>query len=241
MEAATPMPRKKDGRRERTAKAISTAASALFFEQGVARTTIDEIAETAGVSVGSVYVHFGSKEALYLALVEDAAAVNARFVAEAESSDSPLQRVFNAGDAYVRFALEQPVQFRLISMQAGQPGASPELEAARQRITERVEQRLVAIGADLAEAMAIGELDPIPVEPAVKFLWASWSAVIGLTLRTDRLRVGPDELEAMLGFARNVLARGLGKPMTAEQLTDGIGRRDRAATGPTESSADADA
>lgn len=210
MEPSEPRPRKPDGRRERTAKAIADAASALFFEQGVARTTIDEIAETAGVSVGSVYVHFGSKDALYLALVEEASTINAQYVAEAEPSDSPIQRVFNAGDAYVRFALEHPIQFRLISMQVNQPSSSPELEAARQRITERVEGRLIAIGGDLAQAMHTGEVDPIPVETAVKFLWATWTAVIGLTLRTDRLRVTPTEMQGTLVTARNVLARGLG-------------------------------
>ena len=223
MELPPPTPRKKDGRRERTAKAISDAASALFFEQGVARTTIDEIADAAGVSVGSVYVHFGSKEALFLALVEDAAAVNARYVAEAAPSDSPMQRVFNAGDAYVRFALENPVQFRLISMQVQQSSSNPELEAARQRITERVESRLVAIGADLAEAMQVGELDAVPVEYAVKVLWATWSAVIGLTLRTDRLRISPDELHTSLAIARNVMARGMGADITAEQLFQNLG------------------
>ncbi|MDO9353724.1 MAG: TetR/AcrR family transcriptional regulator [Solirubrobacteraceae bacterium] len=218
MESSTPPPRKKDGRRERTAKAISDAASALFFDQGVARTTIDEIAETAGVSVGSVYVHFGSKEALYLALVEDAAAVNAQYVAEAQPSDSPLERVFNAGEAYVRFAMEQPIQFRLISMQVNQQNSSPELEAARQRITERVEGRLTAIGLDLALAMEAGEIDHLPVETAVKFLWATWTAVISLTLRTDRLRISPEEMRATLQIASNVLSRGLGRPIGASEL-----------------------
>lgn len=214
MEPVPAPPRKKDGRRERTSKAISDAASSLFFEQGVARTTIDEIAEAAGVSVGSVYVHFGSKEALYLSLVENAVTVNAQYVAEAVPSESPIQRVFNAGEAYVRFAVENPVLFRLISMQVGQPDANPELEAARQRITERVEGRLVAIGMDLAAAMASGEIRTIPIEQSVKFLWATWSAVIGLTLRTDRLRITHEELEATLAVARDTLARGL-RPDTA--------------------------
>ncbi len=225
MDPSTPPARKKDGRRERTAKAIGTAASALFFEQGVARTTIDEIADAAGVSVGSVYVHFGSKEALYLKLVEDAAAVNARYVAEAEPSDSPMQRVFNAGDAYVRFALENPVQFRLISMQVNQPSSNPDLEEARKRITERVEARLTAIGLDLGAAMAAGELDTMPVETAVKFLWATWSAVIGLTLRTDRLRISPEELQVTLAIARNVLARGMGGDISGDQLFENLGVR----------------
>ncbi|MDQ8047074.1 MAG: TetR/AcrR family transcriptional regulator [Solirubrobacteraceae bacterium] len=220
MASVPPAPRRPDGRRERTARAIKGAASTLFFDQGVQRTTIDEIAEGAGVSVGSVYVHFGSKDALYLALVEEASAINASYVSEAASSDSPLQRVFNAGDAYVRFALEHPVSFRLISMQGSQPVITPELEEAQSRITDRVEQRITAIGMDLAAAMAAGEIDQIPVETAVKFLWATWTAVISLTLRTDRLKISPEELQVTLATARNVLARGLGADIDATQLFD---------------------
>jgi AcrR family transcriptional regulator len=218
MSAAQLPPRRKDGRRERTSNAIKAASSKLFFEQGVQRTTIDEIAETAGVSVGSVYVHFGSKDALYLALVEEAATVNATYVADAKPSDSPLQRVFNAGDAYVRFALENPVMFRLIAMQGVQPTVSPELETMQGRIVERVEERLVAIGSDLAQAMAAGEILNIPVETTVKFLWATWTSVIGLTLREDRMALSAQELHVTLAMARNVLARGLGADISAERV-----------------------
>jgi AcrR family transcriptional regulator len=227
MSAAQVPPRRKDGRRERTAKAIKDASSKLFYEQGVQRTTIDEIAEAAGVSVGSVYVHFGSKDALYLALVEEAATVNASYVAEAVPADSPLQRVFNAGDAYVRFALENPVMFRLISMQGVQPTVSPELESMQARIVERVESRLTAIGADLAQAMAAGEIVEIPVETSVKFLWATWTSVIGLTLRTDRMALSPEELHATLAIARNLLGRGLGAKITDDRLfsDDPLGTR----------------
>jgi TetR/AcrR family transcriptional regulator len=209
----------KDGRRERTAKAIKESAAALFSGQGVTRTTVDEIAERAGVSVGSVYVHFGSKDALYVALVEEALTVNARYVAEAPSSDSPLQRIFNAGDAYVRFALENPMMFRLISMQDSLPTLDlPELEPALERSLAQITGRLRAIGADLTAAIEVGELQPIPVGPTIKFLWATWSAVISLTQRTDRLAIGPDELHATLLIARNALARGLGAPIAADQL-----------------------
>ena len=209
MDPVPVQPRRKDGRRERTAKAISGAASTLFYEQGVAKTTIDEIAEAAGVSVGSVYVHFGSKEALYLALVEDAVAINAQYVSDAQPSASPIHRVFNAGDAYVRFALDHPIQFRLISMQTNESG-SPEVAVARERITQRVEERVSAIAADMEAAVAAGEVTPVATAYAAKFLWATWTATIGLTMRTERLAIGPSELQTTLDIARDILARGMG-------------------------------
>jgi TetR/AcrR family transcriptional regulator len=218
MDAEQAPVRRKDGRRERTAKAIKDAATALFCERGVQRTTVDDIADAADVSVGSVYVHFGSKDALYVALVEEASAMNAAYVSEAPYSDSALQRVFNAGDAYVRFATEHSMMFRLISMQGVQPTATAELAPEYQRIADRIEQRLIAIGADLGAAMNDGELEPMPIDLCVKYLWATWTSVIALTLRTDRLALTHDELRAVQLLTRNVLARGMGADIALEDL-----------------------
>jgi AcrR family transcriptional regulator len=54
----------------RTREALLHAARRVFAERGYGPASVEEIARTAGVSVGSVYVHFASKEALFTALVE---------------------------------------------------------------------------------------------------------------------------------------------------------------------------
>jgi TetR/AcrR family acrAB operon transcriptional repressor len=48
--------------------AVLTAAEKLFFEKGVANSTLDEIASAAGVTRGAVYWHFDSKSDLFLQL-----------------------------------------------------------------------------------------------------------------------------------------------------------------------------
>jgi AcrR family transcriptional regulator len=47
------------------------AALALFDAQGVEATTIDQVRDAAGISVGSLYHHFRSREGLVIALYED--------------------------------------------------------------------------------------------------------------------------------------------------------------------------
>ncbi|MEZ4451826.1 MAG: helix-turn-helix domain-containing protein [Nannocystaceae bacterium] len=53
--------------RRRTRAAILAAARARFTEGGYERATIREIADAAGVAVGSVHAHFRDKEALLFA------------------------------------------------------------------------------------------------------------------------------------------------------------------------------
>jgi AcrR family transcriptional regulator len=57
-------------RRAATTEAILTAARRLFGAQGFAATTMDEIAEGAGIAKGAVYHHFKTKEAVFEAVFD---------------------------------------------------------------------------------------------------------------------------------------------------------------------------
>lgn len=48
---------------------ITTVASALFTEKGIAATTVDEIAKKAGYSKATLYVYFENKEEIFFSLV----------------------------------------------------------------------------------------------------------------------------------------------------------------------------
>ena len=53
------------GRRETTRQRLFAAATGLIAEHGFAATTVDAIAERAGVAKGTVYYNFPSKSALF--------------------------------------------------------------------------------------------------------------------------------------------------------------------------------
>ena len=66
-------------RSQRTQAALLDAAEELFAEDGVDATTISDIAERAGSSVGAFYHHFRDKRAVQYALFD-------RFLADAEET-----------------------------------------------------------------------------------------------------------------------------------------------------------
>lgn len=53
-----------------TRERILDAAERVFFQRGVARTTLEQIARAAGVTRGAVYWHFQNKSDLFNAIVE---------------------------------------------------------------------------------------------------------------------------------------------------------------------------
>ena len=63
---------------ERTRQAILDAATAEFAENGLSGARVDRIAEIAGANKRMIYYYFDSKEALYLAVLENAYAAMRR-------------------------------------------------------------------------------------------------------------------------------------------------------------------
>jgi len=61
----------REQRKAQTRATVLRAARDLFIEKGFEKTTIREIASSAGVGVGSVHVHFNDKQTLLLACFRD--------------------------------------------------------------------------------------------------------------------------------------------------------------------------
>ncbi len=62
------MARRTKAEAEKTKSALLASAVVLFSEQGVAKTTLDDIATAAGVTKGAFYWHFKNKTELLLAI-----------------------------------------------------------------------------------------------------------------------------------------------------------------------------
>jgi AcrR family transcriptional regulator len=76
-----------------TREALSEAALELFYQQGVANTSLADIAGAAGVPTGNVYYHFRSKEALVKAVIDKRIKQLNTLFAEADVHEKPLARL----------------------------------------------------------------------------------------------------------------------------------------------------
>ncbi|MGA5580540.1 TetR/AcrR family transcriptional regulator [Streptomyces thermodiastaticus] len=95
------------GRREATRQKLFDAAVTLIAEQGYSATTVDEIAERAGVAKGTVYYNFASKAVLFEELLRHGVGLlTASLRQAAESAVRTSGRRVDALDAMVRAGLE---------------------------------------------------------------------------------------------------------------------------------------
>lgn len=81
---------------------ILEAATALFADKGVDRTTMQEIATRAGISAGSIYHYFVDKDELLQSALEEQQRQTIETFASAESThDSPLEALLEVGGRVV--------------------------------------------------------------------------------------------------------------------------------------------
>jgi AcrR family transcriptional regulator len=198
-----------DQRKERTTAALLNAAEVLFRERSVEDVTVEEIAGAAGVAVGSIYNHFGSKAGLHAALVERALAVDRDFMDRAyRSAASPVDQIHAAAEQYLAFYLAHPDHFRMLAFPdpPGRYAAGQELSERLARSVDEQNQRLVDA---IRRGIAAGELRPVDPDRTATVLWAAWNGIISLAWRPDPLRRDEAGLRELLETATDVIANGL--------------------------------
>lgn len=145
-------------------------ACEVFARSGFHDTSMDEIAEAAGVTKPVLYQHFPSKRALYRELLDDTGAQLLARLAEATGhASSGRQRVEEGFRAYFRFAVGDRSAFRLLL------GASIRNDPEFARIVE---------GVLTQAAEAISTLIEIPTSDAQRRVLAQ--ALVGMAEAVGR-------------------------------------------------------
>lgn len=184
------------------------------MRDGFHAVSIEQLADEADVSVGSIYNLFSSKLGLYLAVAERATELFAEVLQRAyAASDSPLEQVMACGDAYLRFHLEHPGAFRLIAFEGVDARRSPADAELQQAMTAKTVEVLDGFRDRIAAAVAAGEAGPhVDPDLTARVLFASWNGMIGLGLRDDELALDDDQIAAIIEQARRIVLNGLTDP-----------------------------
>lgn len=193
-------------RREETRRRLMDAGLVLFARKGYDGATLDEVAHAAGYSKGAVYVHFPSKEDLFLSILEERVPLLQQRLLNAISQDGALvSRVQAALDVFLAECRQNPAW----------PGLLIEFWARAQR-DSRVRQRLAdmyaswrTFAADLLQhGVDLGEIPPMIAPRATAS--ALIAMVDGLILQTQ-LDPQAVDTDALTGPISGLIARIVGR------------------------------
>ncbi len=185
-------------------QALVDAAAAAVAKDGVDALKVSALAERLGVTHGAPFRHFETRLALLVAVAEEGARqMVACMEAAAARAEDPLEAQRARGIAYVRFAVEQPGYFRVLSR--------PEVLAASPLL-----QEMSVTSARTLDAV-LGRFHKGSSSPDLAFrsagLLAAQAMTYGLArMITDGLlgHVDADDAERLAYEITDVLGVGLG-------------------------------
>lgn len=110
--------RRREQQKAETRKAIVDAATELFLAHGYQGFSLRQVAEQIGYSPGTIYLYFSNKDDLLFTIADEGFRRFGDYLQTAvDSTDDPLQQIIAMGEAYVRFGMTYPVNYRLMFME----------------------------------------------------------------------------------------------------------------------------
>jgi len=186
--------------------ALLAAASAEFAEHGLERSSCNRIIAESGLSKGSFYYYFDSKEDLYLTVVKDALSAFAEGVGDPRDVDSVEEFWTECARLYRRlleFGLTRPVLVGLLrSMAELTPGHMTD-DLMQQTAVKETE----VYSPMILRGVALGAVrTDLPVEVLLAFALALFRAQMGMGLQRW-LEYGPGDVEQTVGMMIDVFRR----------------------------------
>lgn len=169
-------------RREREKEArkrqILSAARRLLFKKGIQSISINQIARTAELGVGTIYFYYQSKEEIFYSLQEEGLDILFHAIDAIGRADAPPDaKLRETGMAYLRFSSEQKDYFDIINYFLATPSVILGSEL-KQRIDRKGSRILRLIGGIIRMGVAQGRFSPVDAE---KYAVLFWGALHGLT------------------------------------------------------------
>lgn len=140
---------------EQTRQDLLNAALVVFSRKGYAAARLSDIAQAAGVTRGAIYHHFGGKEELFIALLDDASSISTKAIEQAVAQGGSLLEVL-ARILVTTFRLfEEDSRFRQVMALSL---ANFNLDLLAQRSHQEAEALVASISQALAGGIASGDL-----------------------------------------------------------------------------------
>ena len=201
---ASGAPDMRSQRSERTQQQILAAAEAEFADKGLAGARVDVIAEESGVNKQMIYYYYGSKDDLYLAVLERAYAGMRQSERELNLADlNPIEAMTRLVEFKFEYYAKNPATIRLL--------AAENMQNARYlKKSSRLREMQVSLIDVLQSVLAAGEkkmlirpgVDPVQLYmsiAALSYFYFANSATLSTAF--GRNLTNPEELKKRCAHA----------------------------------------
>ncbi len=190
--------------RQARRRRIQGAAREVFAAKGYAKTSIEQVARQASLSVGAIYLYFRSKEDLYVSLLEETmVAIDTKLKEiRVQPSSNGLKDAWNYLSQWAETDIEGTRILRLIS----QPGIRKQLsDQVAQATADGLGNIREHLGALIASGISGGRYRNVSPAESSDLLWSLFLGVLQTTDARNNLGIGG----ATLAEASNIAFRGM--------------------------------
>lgn len=181
---------RKERERIRREEYIVDAAEEVIATKGFDSATMDEIAEKAEVGKGTLYLHFNSKTAIYLAISVRGGKILNHQMSQVLSRDmSGLEMIEEMGHTYLKFIKENPQYYRAFNFFEN---ALSENKLMESKLVDECEKSGLEAMTYVVRALQIGMQDGTikdtfePKELGIIFWGASRGVIQVATMKENR-------------------------------------------------------
>ena len=174
--------------KERRRNDIIDAAERVFFSNGLENATMDDVAEQAELSKGTLYIYFESKEDLYLAITKRGLDILTSMFEKASAKASlGIEKIYAIGQAYRDFSKKHTDYFkamayfdlRIKEISDESPNAKLSIEQGAKVLTICAE----AIQFGIEDGTIRSDIDP---RKAAIVLWGQTNGILQLILNKGK-------------------------------------------------------
>ena len=174
--------------KERRRNDIIDAAERVFFSNGLENATMDDVAEQAELSKGTLYIYFKSKEDLYLAITKRGLDILTSMFEKASATASlGIEKIYAIGQAYRDFSKKHTDYFqamayfdlRIKEISDESPNAKLSIEQGEKVLTICAE----AIQCGIGDGTIRSDIDP---KKTAIVLWGQTNGILQLILNKGK-------------------------------------------------------
>ncbi|MBN2382264.1 TetR/AcrR family transcriptional regulator [bacterium] len=207
---------RKQREKEQRRNAIIDAAERIFFSKGWDNATIEEVADAAELSKGTIYLYFKTKEDLYLAIhLRGQEILLLLFEAAIQDKETGFAKIRAVGEAYFEFYFKYPAYFNALTYYETRDFDTRDQDSlAGQCLTKGLQINTLlsrVLGEGMEDGSIRSDLDPFQVS---LILWGQTTGLIQFaSLKGDLLRhkFGVDQRD-LFSFYLQFVSDGLRGP-----------------------------
>lgn len=205
---------RKEREKEQRKNDIIDAAERVFFSKGHENATMDDVAEEAELSKGTLYLYFKNKEDLYLAIhLRGNKILHSLFEKAFNLSETGLEKTKAIGRAYVEFYKNYPDYFNaLVYYESREINFNDQDSVATECLVEgkaTLELLINALMIGIQDGSIRADIDPI--KTAIS-LWGQTTGIVQIAALKEKIVLVPHfslTAEEVIAYSFDLISHGL--------------------------------